>query len=336
MLPISTILDLTPEPVGRSIGVSREGREILGLEVGSGPVSVSCLAGCHADEPVGPAMLDRLATWLASLPEHHEALQRARWCLVPHANPDGDERNRSWAEDLVEVHSGHGYRLERYVVETVRELPGDDLEFGFPCGPGDDDARPESLAVARFLQGNGPFHLHVSFHGMGFARGPWFLLEPSWVERTRRMRENLADAVERLGYRLHDVDRGGEKGFWRIGRGFATRPDSRSMRDYFLARDDPQTADQFRPSSMEHVRSLGGDPLTMVSEMPLFLLPDAGPLADPALPRLERLELLHQALETHGSAAAERLRIRPMPLRDQMRLQLELLAEGVGAVERYR
>ena len=39
-----------------------------------------------------------------------------------------------------------------------------------------------------------------------------------------------------------DVDRGGEKGFSRIDRGFTTRPDSRAMAAYFLARDDPETA----------------------------------------------------------------------------------------------
>ena len=45
------------------------------------------------------------------------------------------------------------------------------------------------------------------------------------------------------------------------------------MRRHFLDRGDPETAAVFRPSSMEYVRSLGGDPLTFVSEMPLFLLP---------------------------------------------------------------
>lgn len=145
----------------------------------------------------------------------------------------------------------------------------------------------------------------------------------------------LAERTRGLGYRLHDVDRGGEKGFWRIARGFTTRPDSRAMRDYFLSRDDPETAARFRPSSMEHARSLGGDPLTAVSEMPLFLLPEEGPLADPALPRLERLEHLRAAVRDHGGRAAEHLGIRPMPIRDQMRLQLALLDEGLRTVERY-
>lgn len=341
MLPIDEILDTEPRPVGRSIGRSREGRDIRAIAAGTGPVAVSCIAGCHADEPVGPAMLDRFATWLARAHSDHPALRDARWALVPHVNPDGDARNRAWAEATIELSrpsgggADRGFRLDRYVAEAIRELPGDDVEFGFPRSEDDGGARPENRAVAGFLAATGPFDLHVSFHGMGFAHGPWFLLEPFWVERTRDLRRRLAEAVEELGYRLHDVDRGGEKGFWRIDAGFTTRPDSRSMRDYFLSIDDAATAARFRPSSMEYVRSLGGDPLTMVSEMPLFLLPDEGPLADPALPRLNRLELLRRALADHGPDAADALRVRPMPIRDQMRLQLELLDQGLEALLRH-
>ena len=59
-LPIEEIL--APDaPTGRppleAIGRSREGREILGGVFGKGGHSalhISLIAGCHADEPVGP------------------------------------------------------------------------------------------------------------------------------------------------------------------------------------------------------------------------------------------------------------------------------------------
>lgn len=343
-LPAEEILATTaPAPAGEEIGRSREGRPIHGYRYGRGGLAVSSISGCHADEPVGPEMLERLVAWLAGLDPGHPLLQRFRWLLVPHANPDGRERNRPWAEDRIPVSDSRGdpgpldrgFRLERYVQETVRELPGDDVEFGFPRSAEDRDARPENRAVASFLASGGPLALHLSFHGMGFGHGPWFLLEPLWVERTRELRAALTERTHELGYELHEVDRGGEKGFWRIDRGFTTRPDSRAMRDYFLSRNDPETAARFRPSSMEHARSLGGDPLTAVSEMPLFLLPDEGPLADPALPRLDRLEAIRTAVRKHEDRAAHHLGVRPMPVRDQMRLQLALLDEGLRAVERY-
>ena len=42
---------------------------------------------------------------------------------------------------------------------------------------------------------------------------------------------------------------------------------------YFQERGEAETAALFRPSSMEYMRQLGGDPFTLVSEMPLFLRP---------------------------------------------------------------
>ncbi|MCB1036024.1 MAG: peptidase, partial [Acidobacteria bacterium] len=124
--------------------------------------------------------------------------------------------------------------------------------------------------------------------------------------------------------------------------GFCTRPDSRAMAAFFIARGDAETAALFRPSSMELVRSLGGDPLTLVSEMPLFLM-DSTPPGDPQAPpyptgtdgRLAFLAWARQRRQEVGDEAfreeARRFGIRPMPLRDQMRLQLAFLAEGLAA-----
>ncbi|HTQ80101.1 MAG TPA: peptidase, partial [Thermoanaerobaculia bacterium] len=196
---------------------------------------------------------------------------------------------------------------------------------------------PENRAVAAFLAAGAPFHLHASFHGMFFASGPWFLLEPAWIDRTGPLRESLRRQVAAMGYAVYDVDRQGEKGFTRIDPGFTTRPDSRAMAAYFLALDDPETAEKFRPSSMEYVRSLGGDPLTLVSEMPLFLTPPPSPgtglesYGDPALrAALSRLALTASPEEFRDEAA--RRGLRGMPLRDQMRLQLAYLDAAIAAV----
>ena len=199
----------------------------------------------------------------------------------------------------------------------MREKPGDDIEFGFP------DLRPENRAVADFLAGGAPFALHGSFHSIAFAPGPWFLIEPAWIDRTAGLRNALRQRVRALGCNLFDVDRGGEKGFRRIDEGFSTRPDSRSMIAWFEERGDLETAAKFRPSSMEYVRSLGGDPFTFVSEMPLFLRPlpegDTGRPDDPVFRAwLERV------------AFSGDDQVRGMPIRDQMRLQLAFLEEALA------
>lgn len=308
MLPIEEILDTEAPPPLRPIGRSREGREILGAVLGSGPRHVSLIGGCHADEPVGPWMLRRLAGHLASRPD-----TRHTWYIVPHVNPDGEARNAAWAEPGLRAGA---FDLHLYLRHAMREKPGDDVEFGFP------DLRPENRAVAAFLASGAPFALHGSFHGIAFASGPWFLIEPAWVDRTAGLRHALRERVRALGYGLFDVDRGGEKGFRRIDEGFSTRPDSRSMIAWFEERGDPATAAKLRPSSMEHVRSLGGDPFTFVSEMPLFLRPlpdgDTGRPDDPVFRAwLERAALCGDE------------RVRGMPIRDQMRLQLAFLDEAL-------
>jgi hypothetical protein len=275
------------------------------------------------------------------------------WTLVPRVNPDGAAANSGWQEPPPDL--DHGYDLARYLGSVVREPPGDDLEFGFPRGPDDEGARPEARAVAELLREAAPLHLHATLHGMAFAAGPWFLLEPAWVERTAEMRERIRRRVRELGYRLHDIDRKGEKGFRRIDEGFSTRPDSEAMAEHFRGRGDEVTAELFRPSSMEFVRSLGGDPLTLVSEMPLFLVGDPetpdgrtgderSEVHDPARPPLPedaegrqrfrdwlgRLQRAgdEETVRRDGAAAG----VRPMILRDQMHLQASYLLEALQVV----
>ncbi len=350
-IPTEEVLDSgsLPAPAGGTpIGSSREGRPIRGWVVGRGRRRLSAIGGCHADEPVGPAMLERLVAWLAGLPARHPLVAGATWYVVPHVNPDGEARNARWTANTVELAASdglpdRGYDLDGYLRHAVREAPGDDVEFGFATRPGAPDVRPENRAVAGFLALGAPLVLHASFHGMGFAPGPWFLIEPAWVERSLALREALRERVRTMGYVCYDVDRGGEKGFWRIDEGFSTRPDSREMAAHFRRLGDPATAARFRPSSMELARSLGGDPFTMVSEMPLFLLPAPGSREARALDlpaggaigselRLRLARLVAESAPAARGRKLERLGIRPMPVRDQMRLQLAFLEAALALV----
>ncbi|MDH3732716.1 MAG: M14 family zinc carboxypeptidase [Gemmatimonadota bacterium] len=349
---------LDPAPPGADaveIGRSRQGRPIHGFRVGTGPIRVSVIGGCHADEPVGPRLLGRLVPYLQSLEPADPFVAALDWWIIPHINPDGAELNRDWQ------HPGADrYAFSEYLPGRVRELPGDDVEFGFPRGSGDGGARPENAAAARWWESaDGPFDLHATLHGMAWAGGPWFLLEPAWVARTGDLRRHCTQRVAGLGYTLHDVERHGEKGFVRIGPGFATRPNSVAMRDHFVSLDDPETAGRFYRSSMEFIGSLGGDPLTLVSEMPLFVLPGVGETLGPPDPALEdwrariagwaaRLasadrssdeeeaaadeEELTAEIEAEASAAG----LRPMPVIDQMRLQWAFLSAAIATVVQGR
>ena len=254
------------------IGKSREGRDLHGFHFGSGPIKISLIAGCHADEPVGPLLLSKLINSLAGTTPEHPLLTEYQWHIIPHANPDGREVNNRWwrtEQEKVDLIDYFRYR--------VRELPGDDIEFGFPRHPEDSGAREENRAIYRWWKSFGTaFQLHASLHGMGFAAGPWYLVEAAWKDNIDFLKSECAAFVRTQGYRLHDVERLGEKGFFRLGQGFCTRPDSQNMRKFFLEQGDDASAALFYPSSMESMRSFGGNCLTIVSEMPLFLLPDVG------------------------------------------------------------
>ncbi|MFQ5703350.1 MAG: M14 family zinc carboxypeptidase [Gemmatimonadales bacterium] len=326
---------------GEVIGHSREGRAICAFRFGGGPIRVSLLAGCHADEPVGPKLLRHFCGYLSSLPKDDALVERYEWWIVPHINPDGECRNQVWYQpDDTE------YDLVKYLSGVVRELPGDDIEFGFPRREDDVDVRPENRAAYDWWRGaNGQFDLHISLHGTGFAAGPWFLIEEAWSDRCDLLKKLCTARVEELGYTLHDVERLGEKGFFRLGRGFCTRPDSRYMRQYFVDRGDESTAQLFRPSSMEIMRSLGGDPLTLVSEMPLFITPGVGETLGPPDPVAQEFKaaigrwkvgLLQDMPGDSVAREAAGLGLRAMPVPDQMMLQLTLMGAGILQVELAR
>ena len=318
------------------------GRPIVAHTIGEGPLRVSLVAGCHADEPVGPRFLQRLVRYLAS--EDGAMLRRAAtWSIIPHVNPDGAEANAAW-----QTPGAPRYDIAAYLRHRVRELPGDDIEFGFPRGADDAGARPENRAAWEFWRAGAPYDLHVSMHGMGVAAGPYFLVERSWWPRCGEMAAALTREVEAAGCTLHDVERHGEKGFHRLGRGFCSRPDSRAMRRHFLDLGDPATAARFRPSSMEAVRALSGDTFTLVTEMPLFITPgvgvELGP-PDPVLTRWrERIAEWERRIVGVGDGSdsarvrtavldeARKAGLAAMPVRDQMRFQWAFIQAGLRAV----
>ena len=324
-------------PPGAQLGVSREGRPVLGYRFGTGREAVSLLGGCHADEPVGPRFLRRLVVYLNGLDPTDPMLARYQWWIIPHLNPDGERRNAAWQDP-----GAVAYDLGRYLQSAVRELPGDDIEFGFPRDPGDSGARPENRAAYDWWRTcDRPFVLHASMHGTRFTAGPWFLIDRAWEGRCEALKAACRRRVEALGYVLHDVQRLGEKGFFRFERGFTSRPDSKLMAAFFEAHDDPETASRFRPSSMETLRSFGADTLTLVPEMPLFLLPGVGETLGPPDPvaerwsrRLEgwRLELSRGCAPSSITRAAAAEGLSAMPVRDQMTLQWTFIAAGLHQV----
>lgn len=300
------------------IGFSREGRAIYGYAFGSGPRKVSITAGCHADEPIGPMTAQSLF-W--HVRDHFpELLDDFQFRIVPNINPDGAERNRPWFDDPIEVHT--------YMNNVIRELPGDDIEFGFGR---EGDERSECVAAMKFFENHGSYAAHFSLHGLAYAEGAWCLICKEWQEKAGGFMADFAALCAALNFPQHDIDRKGDKGFHRIGKGYTTTPHSEPMKQFFMEQNDPVTAAKFKPTSMQFIQSLGGDPLCMVSELPLFHIgvtsPDLNHLATHALKealtliRAKRRNLKLVDLE----AVCEEFELRPTPIDLQIRLQTSMI-----------
>jgi hypothetical protein len=296
------------------IGRSRAGQPLFGYTLGNGPNRITVTAGCHADEPVGPMTAQALPELLAA--HAPELLESCHFRVVPQMNPDGADRNRAWFADPPD--------FETYLAHAVREQPGDDIEFGFANVP---EARPECRAALRYLWSDGPVAAHFSLHGMAWAEGAWFLINEAWGDRVGPLMDDLGALCQAHGLPQMEIDRKGEKGFRRLGKGISTTPTSTAMKAHFLALEDPDMAARFLPSSMEAAAGAGGDPLCMVSELPLFLLDVPASLADPVLYRFQKAR--DAALATDSPEAirdlAREFRLRPLPMAQQVAVQFAMI-----------
>lgn len=330
-LEVATLLSATRgSPVTlHPLGESEEGRPIMGYLIGSGSQVVSLVAGAHSDEPVGPETLRALLRAFILAPERYVPyLEAFTFAIIPHVNPDGEERNRSWIRSWP--------NLDTYLRQAFREPPGRDVEFGYPS------MRIENELFSRFIADRGPVDLHVSLHGMGFSDGALLLIERGWIDRTVDLREGFTRLAFENGLKLHDHDRKGEKGFEHIGPGFTTTPRGAAMRAHFEALGDTGTAALFHDSSMEWVSGLGGDPLALVTELPLFVIRSAPPDEPPGVPQTYldlKASLADARLEAErvGDGAAgrrhlERFDLAEIPLVQAMRMQLSVIDLGLEAI----
>lgn len=311
------------------IGTSEEGRPIGAVIMGEGPQTVSLMAGAHSDEPVGPETLRTFILEALSRPDVLEDwLKRFTFVIIPHINPDGEARNWNWIEQWPDPSAHLAHRF--------REQPGRDLEFGYPA------MRPENKAVSSFLRAHAPFALHMSLHGMSVSEGALLLIEPHWIERSGQLQAAFQETAAAHGLRLHDHDRKGAKGFEYIGPGFTTTPQGKAMQRYFRAQGDEATAAQFHQSSMEFVRGLGGDPLSLVTEFPLYVLEKTLEEPTPGRPevylafkeQLPELTLKAQKGESIEKALKE-FQLRPLPLAEAVTLQLKTIERGLEQVAAY-
>lgn len=277
------------------IGTSRQGRPLFALLTGEGATTIMIKGNAHADEPTGIITCLELIRLLADNPAWRPLHRRFRFCLIPTANPDGLARNRGWLSAP--------FSLAQYFRHVYRDLPKDDVEFGYPSNKSDMEAvRPENAACARFYEACSPIAVHLSLHSMVFTGGAWFLISgsdnPALVEPVISF---LTGACRDAGLPLHDEDRGGQRGFTRIGPGFHTIPTVEGMQAFFKQSGDKALTSQFRLNSMQYNMQHHETRYTAVSELPYAFDPALADMTATDLPRADlerhRAEIQREALD---------------------------------------
>jgi Zinc carboxypeptidase len=252
----------------RVIGSSKEGRPIHAGTVGHGPVVISVMAAAHPDEPTGSLTALHLLEQLGTDPRFAALLERITLHIVPCANPDGVARNAPWFSSW-QKSGGAPPDLLTYFRHVARDLPADDVEFGFPetRGPhADGDARPENRALASWLDGIGRVDHHASLHSMFLGGGALFLVTADELQAHAAQLRFLLGEADAVALPLHDKDRMGQKGFFRLGAGLQTAPTAEAMREFFAG---TKTAENFKLNSMQYAQKHTAAPLALVSEIPL-------------------------------------------------------------------
>ncbi len=251
------------------IGQSQQGRPIHAAVVGHGPVHLTVMAAAHADEPVGTLTCLQLIERLALDPSCAALASCVTLHVVPCANPDGAVKNAPWLSSW-----GTPRALEAYFTHVSRDLAAADVEFGFPTAP-HGNARVENQALAHFFDaardaavGDAQAGIagHTSLHSMFLGGGALFLVTADGVREPNNPHSEklrfLLDESARAGLALHDKDRMGQKGFFRIGAGLQTAPTAEAMSAFF-------GGGGFALNSMQYVAKHGACPFAIVSEIPL-------------------------------------------------------------------
>jgi hypothetical protein len=189
--------------------------------------------------------------------------------------------------------------LATYLAHRRRSLPENDIEFGYaPLDSQPDDSTADFLPACRvhaafmqhLLDQWGNIDALIPLHSMGMAGGAWALLRMKPQEHPARAEDAMDEtarfpwqlaqmaysmAAQKIGLGLHDEDRGGEKGFWRLAAGFHTTPTAEEMRQYFEERG---TSITIRYNSMQYLGNRARR--AAVPEVPLWF--------DPAMRSMDR------------------------------------------------
>ncbi len=153
-----------------SLGVSREGRDLLCLKIGNGSRN-ALLMGCpHPNEPIGSMMLEYLSGELASNASLRDAMPYTFY-IIKVWDVDGYCRNNGWLKGP--------FTVTNYTRHMFRPAGYEQVDWTFPIDYKQlhfHECLPETVAVKDLIDSVKPDFIY-SLHNSGFGGVYWYLTD---------------------------------------------------------------------------------------------------------------------------------------------------------------
>lgn len=236
---------------------SKQGRELLCVEIGSGERVIAITGGAHADEPIGTVTCLYLIENLLRNPSFASLLNRYRFVIHPMLDPDGAALNYRWASE--------DYSYPYYLLHSFRNgRPAEDCEHGIPVSD-EQPTRPELAFFKRNLDAyQGKIHSYFTMHTTHRLGGSLFVVFGG--AHPLLDIPHLTRLCERFGAPVTDLDLHGEDGIEYIAPGFISAPKLSYLAEQY--RDQPEILAQLKFPTYEYVAQCLGAEIAIISELP--------------------------------------------------------------------
>ena len=243
----------------KRIGKSRNGEDIILLQIGKGSKEALLFACPHPNEPIGAMMLTYLSERLAGDKALREAFD-FRWNIIKCIDPDGTKLNEPWFKGP--------FTPKNYAEKYYRPASYEQVEWTFPVDYKTlkfDNPLPETRALMNVIEEFRPDFMY-SLHNSGFG-GAFFYISKEESE----LYDLFHDTVKRRDIPLHMGE--AEAPFMKKYADAVFKiPTIRDNYD-FIAENmdiDPAKVINMGASSFEFLSGYNKDAFGLVCEVPYF------------------------------------------------------------------
>ncbi len=247
----------------REIGKSLAGRPIYAVDVGVGKQHVVCVAGAHADEPIGTVTVLELIRLLAS-DLGKKIINYWSFHFIPQLDPDGAILNWHWMK--------RSFTFKNLSFFSYRSNdPAKDIEHGIPLS-NKQVPFPEVQAFIDYTNSISKIDYYVTLHTTHVGGGATFLLCSKKKSTESALVKMLGEKCLQQRLPLWDLDLHEHHGIKRLAPGFHTPPLVQDLQDAFSGQND--ILQKIRMTTYQYATDVLGVQAAVIAELPSILIPE--------------------------------------------------------------